>query len=411
LFFIKYLQLVQIMTQTDNSPKKDVFISYSTKDQAAKNYIKAVFDEAEITYFLDEVSLELGEDIERSLEENLNRTNFTVLLVSKNSLFSTWVSLESIHRLRQQEYRKTITFLPVLVDLEVMDWEFPIEMINHYKNKHDELEALREKAKKAGLPTKVYNDEIERIDVIIPQVGEIVQKIKNGLSANFADENRKEADLAKLIRTIKAQQEKGKNAELVSDKTTVSKTNKPYFWYAAIGVVILIFLLIFSIDNSSETSEADGANSADSLSKPIAGNLAIGKTYFIESKAFAGNVLDVSQSSKNDGAAILLYPSHQQDNQKFTIGDSGEGYIILENVNSKKLLEWEDKLQQSAYKDNMEFQNFKAIPANEGYFYLELEAKPNYVLTASKGEGGAIHIYLNELNNSPAQMFKFIPAN
>jgi hypothetical protein len=403
------------MSQTNNSPQKDVFISYSTKDQTAKNYIKEVFDEAGITYFLDEVSLELGEDIERSLEENLNRTNFTVLLVSKNSLFSTWVSLESIHRLRQQEYSKTTTFLPVLVDLEVMDLEFPIEMINHYKNKHDELEALREKAKKAGLPTKVYNDEIERIDVIIPQVGEIVQKIKNGLSANFADENRKEADLAKLIRTIKAQQEKTKKANIVPDKTTGSKFNTRNFWYGGIGIIILIFLIIFSLNDSSETNESETRedNSADSLNRPTADSLAliIGETYFIESKAFEGNVLDVSQSSKNNGADILLYPRHQQDNQKFSIGNAGGGYIILANVNSKKLIAWENKLQQNDYKDNMEFQRFKPIPADEGYFYLELEAKPNYVLTADKADGKAITISLNELSNSPKQMFKFMLAD
>ncbi|MCU0444274.1 MAG: TIR domain-containing protein [Microscillaceae bacterium] len=401
------------MSQTDNSAKKDVFISYSTKDQTAKNYIKEVFDEAGITYFLDEVSLELGEDIERSLEENLNRTNFTVLLVSKNSLFSTWVSLESIHRLRQQEYSKTTTFLPVLVDLEVMDLEFPIEMINHYKNKHEELEAIREKAKKAGLPTKVYNDEIERIDVIIPQVGEIVQKIKNGLSANFADENRKEADLAKLIRTIKAQQEKTKPTDIVPEKPTGSKFNNRYFWYAGIGVIILIFLLIFSMDNSSETNETNEANATDNLNKPTTDSLAftIGETYFIESKVFAGKVFDVSQSSKNNGAAILLYPIHQQDNQKFTLGSASSGYIILENVNSKKLLEWQDKLQQNDYQDNMEFQRFKPIPAEDDYFYLELAAKPNYVLTASKGENGVINIDLKELSKSPNQMFKFTPAD
>jgi hypothetical protein len=409
------------MSSIDNSAQKDVFISYSTKDQAAKDYIKKVFDQEGITYFLDEVSLELGEDIERSLEDNLDRTNFTVLLVSKNSLFSTWVSLESIHRLRQQEYTKITTFLPVLIDLEVMDLEFPIEMINYYKNKHDELEALREKAKTAGLPTKVYNDEIERIDQIIPQVGEIVQRIKNGLSANFVNESRKEVDLAKLISTIKARQRETKTINSIANKKAATPKN---VWL--IGGGVLVFLLILFIvmsggnnsNSNSESSDNATEEKSDTLAKEqVTENqnpntiapIIIGDTYQIENKAFSGYSLDVSGSSLESGVQVFLYTTHQANNQKFILGDGGNGYIILENVNSKKVLEWRDRLQQSDYENNMELKLFKLIPTDDGYFYLELVAKPNYVLTAIQEERGdkAITVGLEKLNNEPNQRFKF----
>ncbi|MCU0443810.1 MAG: toll/interleukin-1 receptor domain-containing protein [Microscillaceae bacterium] len=182
----------------------DVFISYSTKDQIPKNYIKDVFDREGISYFLDEISLELGQDIQESLETNLKNTRFTVLLVSKNSLFSTWVCLESIHRLQEESFTKKTTFLPVLVDLSVMSLDFPLEMAKHFKAKLEELEAKRVEAKSLGISTKMYNDEIERIEKVLPQISDIIQKIKNGLSANFADDNRKTKDLEKLLKTIKA---------------------------------------------------------------------------------------------------------------------------------------------------------------------------------------------------------------
>jgi hypothetical protein len=94
--------------------------------------------------------------------------------------------------------------LPVLVDLSVMSLDFPLEMAKHFKAKLEELEAKRVEAKSLGISTKMYNDEIERIEKVLPQISDIIQKIKNGLSANFADDNRKDKDLEKLLRTIKA---------------------------------------------------------------------------------------------------------------------------------------------------------------------------------------------------------------
>jgi hypothetical protein len=199
----------------------DVFISYSTKDQIPKNYLKDVFDKEGVSYFLDEISLELGQDIQDSLESNLKNTRFTVLLVSKNSLFSTWVCLESIHRLQEESFTKKTTFLPVLVDLSVMSLDFPLEMAKHFKAKLAELEEKRVEAKSLGISTKMYNDEIERIEKVLPQISDIIQKIKNGLSANFADDNRKDKDLEKLLRTIKAGQvgQETSKTEQVSQKT------------------------------------------------------------------------------------------------------------------------------------------------------------------------------------------------
>jgi hypothetical protein len=182
---------------------KDVFISYSTKDQEAKEFIKNAFDKQGVSYFLDENDLELGEDVEYSLKANLRNTRFTVLLVSKNSLFSTWVCLETIHRLQEESFTQKVSFLPVLVDLSVMSMDFPLEMARHFKAKSETLEAKRVEAKQLGIATKLYNDEIERIEKVMPQIGEIIQKIKNSLIANFADESRKIRDVEKLLQRIR----------------------------------------------------------------------------------------------------------------------------------------------------------------------------------------------------------------
>jgi outer membrane biosynthesis protein TonB len=134
--------------------------------------------------------------------------------------------LESIHRLQEEGFTKKTSFLPVLVDLSVMSMDFPLEMARHFKTKLTDLEAKRVGAKSLGIATKVYNDEIERIEKVLPQISDIIQKIKNSLLANFADENRKESDLKKLIATIKTNTSKNPVTEPNKETETQIKEEK-----------------------------------------------------------------------------------------------------------------------------------------------------------------------------------------
>jgi hypothetical protein len=187
--------------------KLDVFISYSTKNQQEKNELKEIFDKENITYFLDEFSLEIGKNIPESLNKGLRESRFTVLLVSEQSLKSIWVCLECDQRLKQEEFEDVTTLLPVLIDEVVFNDRFYVDLAKHFKARQTELENLRQEIKDMNLPTKIYNDEIEMIEKVLPRVGDILQKIKSGLSANFVNENRKANDLQKLIQTI----QKGKH--------------------------------------------------------------------------------------------------------------------------------------------------------------------------------------------------------
>lgn len=304
--------------------KKDVFISYSTKDQEAKNFVKELFDKEGITYFLDEISLELGKDIEESLSNSLDNTNFTVLLVSRNSLYSTWVCLESIQRLEQENLNNQVTFLPVLVDLEVMDLRFPIDMVNHFKQKHLELEKLREEAKKAGLPTKIYNDEIERLEKVIPEVGDIIQKIKNGLSANFADEYRKEKDLYKLISTIK----NAKNEENVSaNKNGVKGSRqKKYLLYGGIGLLAIIFFIWLLIPDKTKNVEGE----KDAINQEVADSVEAVGSQKMKIKLNRQGIIGPKTEASQDN-------SQQEENTEEATDNAVKNSFYIENLKDKRL--------------------------------------------------------------------------
>jgi hypothetical protein len=201
-FFEKFKKS-QVSDNQVVTEKLDVFISYSTKNQIEKNELKAIFDKENITYFLDEFSLEIGKNIPESLNKGLRDSRFTVLLVSEQSLKSIWVCLECDQRLKQEEFEAVTTLLPVLIDDKVFNDRFYVDLAKHFMGRKKELADLRQEIQDMNLPTKIYNDEIEMIEKVLPRLSDILQKIKLDLSANFADENRKANDLQKLIQTIK----------------------------------------------------------------------------------------------------------------------------------------------------------------------------------------------------------------
>lgn len=190
-------------SNANSSEILDVFISYSTKDQEAKNELVGVFQREGITFFLDEKSLEIGKDIDDSLENALDNTRFTVFLVSENSLKSIWVSKETIYRLLNEQASGEVSILPVLLDNKAFDEEFVFEIHDIMTAELEKQKNLRQKAAERSMDTSKYDERIERLEFVIPQLNTIFTKLTEGLSANFFDESRKEADLKKLIDTIK----------------------------------------------------------------------------------------------------------------------------------------------------------------------------------------------------------------
>jgi hypothetical protein len=184
---------------------KDVFISYSTKDQSAKDELKQVFDNQGISYWLDETSMEIGSSLDSQLESGLREARFTVLLVSKNSLLSAWVSKESLFRLKQEIFTGKTTLLPILLDTSVFEDDFPFQMHDKFNAEIEKQKKLRAQAEARQMKTALYNERIERLEEILPNITEIIAKLTASLSADFTNPTRKENDLNKLIQTIQNQ--------------------------------------------------------------------------------------------------------------------------------------------------------------------------------------------------------------
>jgi hypothetical protein len=74
-------------------PKK-VFISYSSKDQAAANQVRNALINMGLEVWLDTYALQPGDHVASQITKGLNQSSYFIILISENSNSSQWVKRE-----------------------------------------------------------------------------------------------------------------------------------------------------------------------------------------------------------------------------------------------------------------------------------------------------------------------------
>jgi hypothetical protein len=72
----------------------DVFISYSSRDRQKALLLCTKLEEAGVAYFLDEKEIKPGDELPPTLEEEIRKRRYYLLLLSKHSAASQWVTYE-----------------------------------------------------------------------------------------------------------------------------------------------------------------------------------------------------------------------------------------------------------------------------------------------------------------------------
>jgi hypothetical protein len=90
---------LQAQPATNGVKTKSVFISYNHHDIEIANKLKEKLTAADINVVIDSERMQAGEDIKEFIEKCVRETGTTISLISKNSLLSAWVAMESIKKI------------------------------------------------------------------------------------------------------------------------------------------------------------------------------------------------------------------------------------------------------------------------------------------------------------------------
>ncbi|KAL5578431.1 hypothetical protein UlMin_020130, partial [Ulmus minor] len=123
--------------------KYDVFISFRGETRNSfTNHLYSALCQKQINAYIDEVSLEKGDDISRALPKAIKESAISIIVFSENYASSHWCLDELVHILKRREEKDQIV-LPTYADAFV-------EHEERYKDKMEKVQEWRQALKEAG---------------------------------------------------------------------------------------------------------------------------------------------------------------------------------------------------------------------------------------------------------------------
>lgn len=127
-----------------NRLKRDVFISYSTKDRSIVNYLKNKLEAFGISCWYAHHDLTAGDDWNRLLNQAIEKCKVFIVLVTLNALNSKWVKKETRKAFNRKEKNEAnFKIIPVVFDVKLEELPRAISEI-HYVDITDDKERIEE---------------------------------------------------------------------------------------------------------------------------------------------------------------------------------------------------------------------------------------------------------------------------
>ncbi len=182
---------------------KTVFISYNHNDSGVANKLKEKLKANNINVTIDSESLQAGDDIKNFIEKSVRDTETTISIISKNSLLSAWVAMESINTYYQEKTEKNKKFIACYIEDDFFKRSFTDEALNLIDAELNEIETLRKLRSEKGRDTRDLNNEYTRLKELSNSLDEIIRRLRESLCIDIRDENF-EKNFKKILQAIES---------------------------------------------------------------------------------------------------------------------------------------------------------------------------------------------------------------
>ena len=181
---------------------KDVFISYSHKNTEMAMKVKTRLEEAGLSVKIDDYDMHPGINVYEYIQQAIKNSHFTLSIISPESLFSTWVAMETLGTFRYESTNEQERFIPCYLDRAFMDIEFTVRAVQKIDSDLAIMERIIKDQNALRIDTRNLNDEKSRLYELRSNLDEIIGRLKRtkcmNLSEPYFEENMK-----KVIHRIK----------------------------------------------------------------------------------------------------------------------------------------------------------------------------------------------------------------
>jgi formylglycine-generating enzyme required for sulfatase activity len=179
-----------------------VFISYSQNDKEIAARVRASLEASGIKVTIDSESMAAGGNIREFIDQAIRNTEVTLSIVSRNSLSSDWVALESVESFAAEKFLEGKKFIACYIDEEAFRDGFQIEAVDALDQQIDELDRLIQKSKERKLSADHLETKRRRKLDLRNNLDKVLKRYQDSLTLDIR-EPKYETSLQRIIEVIK----------------------------------------------------------------------------------------------------------------------------------------------------------------------------------------------------------------
>ncbi|MEM9544553.1 MAG: patatin-like phospholipase family protein [Bacteroidota bacterium] len=180
--------------------KPTVFISYNHNDSSIAFEIRDFLIANDINVLIDE-SMLAGEFISDFIRSSISNSDYTLSIVSNNSLQSGWVSIETIESIYKSKYDKKKVLIACYLENDFFDDEYASTIVDKIDKEIDNLKALADRYHEQRINTNDLDNKKTRLYNLRQNITSIIGYLKSTLCIDIS-ETKFEAAKKQLLKAI-----------------------------------------------------------------------------------------------------------------------------------------------------------------------------------------------------------------
>ena len=169
--------------------KKIVFISYNHNDTDTATRLKEKLKAKDIEVTIDSEKMQAGDDIKEFIEKCVSGSSTTISLVSKKSLLSAWVAMESIDTFYQEKTNTQKKFIACYIEDDFFKRNFTDDALDHIENEIAEIQTLIKNRLEKNRSIRDLQNELTRMTGLRNSMDEIIRRLRESLCIDIRNEN------------------------------------------------------------------------------------------------------------------------------------------------------------------------------------------------------------------------------
>lgn len=192
---------IEITGVESSSGRKSVFISYNHHDAETANTLKEKLKTQNIDVLIDSEKMVAGSDIKEFIESCVRDTDTTLSLISKKSLLSAWVAMESINTFYLEKPGSRKKFIACYIDNDFFQRDFTDNALDTIEEEVRKIQEMITKRLEKNRSIRDLQNELTRFTDLRNNMDEIIRRLRESLCIDIHNESL-ENNFAKILQAI-----------------------------------------------------------------------------------------------------------------------------------------------------------------------------------------------------------------